>query len=72
MLVSRLIAFKTMLLHCDNVATINIANNSVQFYFYGMKHVEIDRFFIKEKIDASVLKLKYVKFCNQLAVSRKV
>lgn len=70
MLVSRLIAFKTMLLYCDIVATINIANNSVRFY--RMKHVEIDRFFIKEKIDAAVLKLKNVKSCNQLAVSRNV
>jgi hypothetical protein len=34
-----------------------------------MKHVEIDRFFIKEKIDAGTLKLKYVKSRNQLADS---
>ena len=26
-----------------------------------MKHVEIDRLFIKEKIDSGLLKLKYVK-----------
>ena len=36
---------ETMLLRCDNVAAINIANNPVQFD--RMKHVEIDRFFIK-------------------------
>ena len=58
---------ETMLLHCDNVAAINIANNAVQFD--RMKHVEIDRFFIKEKIDAGTLKLKYVKSRNQLADS---
>jgi hypothetical protein len=57
----------TMLLHCDNVATINIANNLVQFDL--MKHVEIDRFFIKEKIDVGALKLKYVRYRNQLADS---
>jgi hypothetical protein len=57
----------TMLLHCDNVATINIANNLVQFDL--MKHVEIDRFFIKEKIDVGALKLKYVRSRNQLADS---
>jgi hypothetical protein len=56
---------ETMRLHCDNVAAINIANNPVQFD--RTKHVEIDRFFIKEKIDSGVLKLEYVKSCNQLA-----
>jgi hypothetical protein len=58
---------ETMLLHCDNVAAINIANNAV--HFDRMKHVEIDRFFIKEKIDAGTLKSKYVKSRNQLADS---
>jgi hypothetical protein len=53
---------ETMLLYCDNVAAINIANNR-------MKHVEIDRFFIKEKIDSGYLKLDYVKSRNQLADS---
>ena len=38
---------ETILLHCDNVVAINIANNPVQFD--QMKHVKIDRFFIKEK-----------------------
>ena len=32
-----------------------------------MKHVEIDRFFIKEKMDSGVLRLKYVKSSEQLA-----
>jgi hypothetical protein len=41
-----------MLLHCDNVAAINITNNPVQFDH--TKHVEIDRFFIKKKIDMSL------------------
>jgi hypothetical protein len=27
----------------------------------------IDRFFIKEKIDSGVLKLEYIRSCNQLA-----
>ena len=56
-----------MLLQCDNVAAISIANNPIQFDH--MKHVEIDRFFIKEKIDVGALKLKYVKSRNQLADS---
>ena len=41
----RVLKNETMLLHCDNIAAINIANNPVQFN--RMKHVEIDRFFIK-------------------------
>lgn len=61
----RLLRNETMLLHCDNVAAINIANNPVQFD--RMKHVEIDRLFIKEKIDSGFLKLEYVKSRNQLA-----
>ena len=56
---------ETMMLHCDNIAAINIANNPVQFD--RTKHVEIDRFFIKEKLDGGVLKLKYVKSRGQLA-----
>jgi hypothetical protein len=61
----RLLRNETMLLHCDNVAVINIANNPVQFV--RTKHVKIDRFFIKEKIDMRVLNLEYIKSCNQLA-----
>jgi hypothetical protein len=57
-----------MLLHCDNVAAINIANNPVQFD--RMKHVEINRSFIKEKINIGALKLEYViKSRDQLADS---
>jgi hypothetical protein len=65
----RLLRNETMLLHCDNVAAINIANNPVQFD--RTKHVEIDIFFdiffIKEKIGSRVLQLEYIKSCNQLA-----
>ena len=61
----RVLKNETMLLHCDNIAAINIANNPVQFN--RMKHVEIDRFFIKEKMDSGALKLEYVKSRDQLA-----
>jgi hypothetical protein len=61
----RLLRNETMRLHCDNIAAINIANNLVQFD--RTKHVEIDRFFIKEKLDSGVLKLEYVKSHSQLA-----
>jgi hypothetical protein len=65
----RLLRNETMLLHCDNVAAINIANNPIQFD--RTKHVEIDRFFSKEKIDSRVLKFEYIKSCNQLALGPK-
>ncbi|WVZ95817.1 hypothetical protein U9M48_041533 [Paspalum notatum var. saurae] len=61
----RLLRNETMTLHCDNVAAMNIANNPVQFD--RTKHVEIDRFFIKEKLDSGTLKLKFVKSKRQLA-----
>jgi hypothetical protein len=54
-----------MMLHCDSIAAINIANNLVQFE--STKHVEIDRFFMKEKLDSGILRLKYVKSHGQLA-----
>jgi hypothetical protein len=60
----RVLRNEIMILHCDNVAAINIANNLVQFDH--TKHVEIDRFFIKEKLDSGILKLGYVKSCSQL------
>ena len=53
-----------ILFYCDNVATINIANNPIQFDW--TKYVEIDRFFIKEKMDSGALKLEYVKSHDQL------
>jgi hypothetical protein len=49
---------ETMMLLCDNIAAINIANNLVQFD--RTKHVEIDRFFNMKKLDSKVLRLKYV------------
>ena len=60
----RVLKNETMLLHCDNVAAINITNNPIQFD--RMKHVEIDRLFIKDKIDSGVLRLEYVKSRDQL------
>jgi hypothetical protein len=54
----------TMRLHCDNIVVVNIANNPVQFE--RTKHVKINKFFIKVKIDSGVLRLEHVKYCNQL------
>ncbi|KAK2981314.1 hypothetical protein RJ640_007015 [Escallonia rubra] len=53
-----------MKLYCDNKATINIANNPVQHD--RTKHVEIDRHFIKEKIEAGTPSL--LKFLTAVSV----
>jgi ATP sulfurylase len=52
-------------LQCDNIPAINIANNSVQHD--RTKHVEIDHFFIKEKIDAGIIVLSHVISREQVA-----
>ena len=50
---------------CYNKAAINIANNSVQHD--RTKHVEIDRLFIKERLDDGTLKLSHVASSEQVA-----
>jgi hypothetical protein len=55
----------TMKLWCDNQSAINIANNPIQHD--RTKHVEIDHFFIKEKLDDGALKLNYVNYVEQVA-----
>ena len=54
-----------MVLHCDNKATIEIARNPV--HHDRTKHVEIDRHFIKEKIEEGALKLDYIPTNRQTA-----
>jgi hypothetical protein len=55
-----------MKLWCDSKSVINIANNHVQHD--KTKHVEIDRFFIKEKkIESGLLELSHVATGNQIA-----
>ena len=44
-----------MSVFCDNVATISIAKNPI--HHDKTKHVEIDRHFIKEKIEGGILNL---------------
>jgi hypothetical protein len=52
-------------LYCDNQATINMVNNPV--HHDRTKHVEIDRHFIKEKVDDGMLQINFVKSGDQLA-----
>ncbi|XP_016162075.1 uncharacterized protein LOC107604880 [Arachis ipaensis] len=63
-------------LKCDNKATISISENPVQHD--RTKHVEVDRHFIKEKIENDIIELPFVRSEDQLAdiltkvVSRQV
>ncbi|GMJ03495.1 cysteine-rich RLK (RECEPTOR-like protein kinase) 8 [Hibiscus trionum] len=54
-----------MKLYCDNKSAINIAHNPVQHD--RTKHVEVDRHFIKEKLDSGLICTPYVTTGNQVA-----
>jgi hypothetical protein len=55
----------SMRLYCDNKAAISIAHNPVQHD--RIKHVKIDRHFIKEKLKEGIICTPYVKTGEQLA-----
>ncbi|XP_021985384.1 uncharacterized protein LOC110881430 [Helianthus annuus] len=50
---------------CDNKAAIQISENPVQHD--RTKHVEVDRHFIKEKLESGILELPFVRSEDQLA-----
>lgn len=54
-----------MKLYCDNKSAINIAHNPIQHD--RTKHIEIDRHFIKEKLEEGLLCMSYVPSEHQLA-----
>ena len=54
-----------MKLYCDNKSTINITHNPIQHD--RTKHNEIDRHFIKEKLEEGVVCMSYVPSEHQLA-----
>lgn len=53
------------MLYCDNKAAVDIANNPVQHD--RTKHVEIDRHFIKEKLDRGIICMPHVSSTSQVA-----
>lgn len=55
----------SMKLYCEKKSTINIAYNPVQHDW--TKHVEMDRHFIKEKLESGLICTAYVSTNNQLA-----
>lgn len=54
-----------MKLYCDNKSAISIAHNPVQHD--RTKHIEVDRHFIKEKLDSGLICTPYVPSQGQLA-----
>ena len=50
---------------CDNKAAINISHNLV--HHNRTKHVEVDRHFIKEKIDEGTINVMYLPMMKQVA-----
>ena len=52
-------------LYCDNKAVFDTAHNPVQHD--QTKHVEVDRFFIKEKLDEEIVELPKIRSEHQLA-----
>ncbi|OMO77059.1 Reverse transcriptase, RNA-dependent DNA polymerase [Corchorus capsularis] len=52
-------------LYCDNKAAWDIAHNPVQHD--RTKHVEVDKFFIKEKLDEGIVDLPKIRSKDQLA-----
>ncbi|KAK2965725.1 hypothetical protein RJ640_025451, partial [Escallonia rubra] len=54
-----------MKLYCDNKSAINIAHNPVQHD--KTKHVEVDRHFIKEKLESRLICTPYISTEGQLA-----
>ena len=53
-----------MNLLCDNKTTIDIAHNLVQHDW--TKHVEVDRHFIKQNLEAKIIWFPFVKSEEQL------
>ena len=51
-------------LYCDNKSTIDITHNPIQHVC--TKHIEVDRHFIKEKLDSGLICTPFVSIVGQL------
>ena len=54
-----------MRMYCDNKAAIAIAHNPV--FHDRTKHVEVDKHFIKEKIEEGIICMPYIPTSEQIA-----
>ena len=54
-----------MQLYCDNKATISIARNPI--HHDRIKHAEVDRHFITEKLEKGVISIKYIPTDQEVA-----
>ena len=55
----------SMRLLCDKKATISIAKNPI--HHDRTKHIELDRHFIKEKVEVGIVNLTYIPTVSQTA-----
>jgi hypothetical protein len=53
-----------MKLYCDNKAAIDISHNPVQYA--RTKYIEVDRHFIKEKLDSHIISLPFIRSVEQV------
>jgi len=51
---------KPRILYCDNKSTMSIVHNPVQHV--RIKHVEMDRHFINEKLDSGLITTSYISY----------
>ncbi|KAI5328612.1 hypothetical protein L3X38_028009 [Prunus dulcis] len=54
-----------MELHCDKKSAIDVVHTPIQHD--RTKHVEVDRHFVKEKIEKKIIRLPFIKSEDQLA-----
>jgi len=54
-----------MKLYCDNKSAITIAHNMVQYD--RIKHIQVNRYFIKEKLDSGLICIHHVSSKDHLA-----